>query len=99
MKFCTHCGKEIMDETVICPNCGCNTSPEKATEPDEINIGFCVLSALFPIFGLIYWGVKHKDSPRKAKACGITALIAWGVSLLLSMVTCAALFSSIFYMF
>ena len=23
MKYCTHCGKEIMDEAVICPGCGC----------------------------------------------------------------------------
>ena len=23
MKFCQKCGKEIMDEAVICPSCGC----------------------------------------------------------------------------
>lgn len=23
MKYCTHCGKELYDEAVICPNCGC----------------------------------------------------------------------------
>lgn len=23
MKYCTKCGKEIMDEAVVCPNCGC----------------------------------------------------------------------------
>lgn len=23
MKFCSKCGKEIMDETVVCPGCGC----------------------------------------------------------------------------
>lgn len=22
-KYCTHCGKEVMEEAVICPNCGC----------------------------------------------------------------------------
>lgn len=22
MKYCSHCGKELMDEAVICPNCG-----------------------------------------------------------------------------
>ena len=27
MKFCTHCGKEIFDEAVICPGCGCSTGP------------------------------------------------------------------------
>ena len=23
MKFCTHCGKELLDEAVLCPGCGC----------------------------------------------------------------------------
>lgn len=23
MKFCTHCGKELLEEAVICPGCGC----------------------------------------------------------------------------
>lgn len=26
MKFCTHCGKELFDEAVICPGCGCATA-------------------------------------------------------------------------
>ena len=30
--FCSKCGKEIMDEAVICPNCGCPTAKyEKPT--------------------------------------------------------------------
>ena len=24
MKYCTHCGKELLDEAVICVNCGCS---------------------------------------------------------------------------
>lgn len=28
MKFCSHCGKELFDEAVICPGCGCAASPE-----------------------------------------------------------------------
>ena len=23
MKYCSHCGKELMDEAIICPGCGC----------------------------------------------------------------------------
>ena len=80
-----------MDEAVICPNCGCPTASGKSNNlinnpDDEVNIGLCVLSALIPLFGLIYWGVKHKETPKKAKACGITALVAWGVSFLFSFV-------------
>ncbi|MBE6713329.1 MAG: zinc ribbon domain-containing protein [Ruminococcaceae bacterium] len=28
MKFCEKCGKEIMDEAVVCPGCGCKTEME-----------------------------------------------------------------------
>ena len=88
MKYCTHCGKEIMDEAVICPGCGCATE-KTMTQPqadDTVSVGLCVLSALIPLFGIIYWPVKHKETPKKAKACGITAIIAWAVSFVMSMV-------------
>lgn len=29
MRFCTHCGKQIADEAVICLNCGCKTQSAK----------------------------------------------------------------------
>ena len=28
MKYCSKCGKEIMDEAVICPGCGCAIKEE-----------------------------------------------------------------------
>lgn len=24
MKYCTHCGKELLDEAIVCPGCGCS---------------------------------------------------------------------------
>ena len=32
MKFCSKCGKEIMDEAVVCPNCGCSAEKEVKTK-------------------------------------------------------------------
>lgn len=29
MKFCSKCGKELFDEAVVCPNCGCATEALK----------------------------------------------------------------------
>ena len=29
MKFCSHCGKELMDEAVVCPGCGCPVQTDK----------------------------------------------------------------------
>ena len=26
MKYCSKCGKELMDEAVICPSCGCSVA-------------------------------------------------------------------------
>lgn len=31
MKYCTHCGKEIMDEAVICVGCGCAVEGQAQT--------------------------------------------------------------------
>lgn len=33
--FCSKCGKEIFDEAVVCPNCGCQTSNYKTQAPQE----------------------------------------------------------------
>lgn len=78
MKFCQKCGHEIMDEAVICPHCGCSVATT-VTEPDVISVGLCVLAAFIPLFGIIYWPIEHKNTPKKARACGITALISWGL--------------------
>lgn len=89
MKFCSKCGKEIMDEAVICPSCGCavtnSNAPATATEVDEVNVGLCVVGALIPLFGFIYWPLKHKVTPKKAKAVGITAIVSWAVGMLFSI--------------
>ena len=104
MKFCSKCGKELMDEAVVCTGCGCavanapqamQTATPVTPVVDEVSVGFCVLSAFVPLFGLIYWAMKYKETPKKAKACGITALVAWGVSMLFSILWTAA-FGSIF---
>ena len=31
--FCSKCGKEIMDEAVVCPNCGCATNNYNSKQP------------------------------------------------------------------
>ena len=34
MKFCTHCGKEVMDDALICPNCGCSVQYDETPQGD-----------------------------------------------------------------
>ena len=36
MRFCSHCGKEISDEAVVCPFCGCATEKfNEKTKKDQ----------------------------------------------------------------
>lgn len=35
MKYCTHCGKEITDETRFCPNCGCATEEQEGEKTTQ----------------------------------------------------------------
>lgn len=59
MKFCEKCGKEIMDEAVICPNCGCST--QSSGQTDE-NAAVCapaskaaVILGIIGIAGSVYY--------------------------------------------
>ena len=91
MKFCQHCGKELLDEAVICPGCGCAVQAPNAVVPAEqevdesVSTGLVVLSVLIPLFGIVYWPVKAKTRPKCAKACGIAGIISWAVSFVLLM--------------
>ena len=55
MRFCQKCGKEIMDEAVICPGCGCDVSIEKKVENGGRD-GLAVASKIFLILGCIAQG-------------------------------------------
>ena len=37
MKFCAKCGNEIMDEAVICPNCGCAVENKEIIKGQRIS--------------------------------------------------------------
>ena len=82
MKFCQHCGKELLDAAAICPGCGCSVQTEnkQVTDVDEsVSVGLVILAVLIPLFGIIYWPVKAKERPKCAQACGIAAIISWVV--------------------
>lgn len=75
MKYCTHCGGELADEAVICPNCG-SAVPQAATEKnDKRSVGLNIVGFLFPLIGLILYLCLKKDTPIRAKSIGKWALI------------------------
>ena len=84
MKQCTKCGRECADDAATCLNCGARLA--NFAVADQICVGRCVLAALIPLFGFIYWPLKHKETPRRARACGITAIVSWAVSFLFGFV-------------
>ncbi len=86
MKYCSKCGKEIMEEAVICPACGCAVAPINANgEEDAPNMGFAVLGFFIPLVGLILYLVNKDKTPKKAKSAGKGALIGFCVGLVLSI--------------
>ena len=53
MKYCSHCGKELNDEAVVCVGCGCsvhakNTSNNKSLK--TVSLVFMYISCALPIF-------------------------------------------------
>ncbi len=86
MKYCSKCGKELVDEAVICIGCGCPT--EKLNEPavkDAPSIGWAFLGFFIPLAGLILYLVGKDTTPMKAKSAGKGALIGFIVSIVLSI--------------
>ena len=83
MKFCQYCGKEIVDEAVVCTNCGCSviqTNSPAHNVDDTVDIGLVILSVFIPLFGIIYWPLNAKNRPKCASTCGIAAIISWFIS-------------------
>ena len=63
MKYCSKCGKELLDEAVICPQCGCATGyPASAqaqpqTQNNSGNSGLKIAAKVLMIFGTVVNGL------------------------------------------
>ncbi len=104
MKYCQHCGKELMDEAVVCTGCGypinpAPAAPAPAVEEDKANVGLCVLAVIIPLFGFIYWPLTYNKTPKKAKACGICAVISFASRILLTIILTVVYTFLVIYMF
>lgn len=89
MKYCAKCGKELFDEAVICPGCGCpqNGFPkEQKQTKDSSNPLWFVLSFLYWFIGLILYFVWKEVAPKKAKLCLWGAITAFLVSIVILII-------------
>jgi hypothetical protein len=83
--YCPKCYQKIKDSNKFCTQCGTSLSDLKkieTPEPSGGNFWFGVLSFLEPIVGFIFFGVWWKNRPRRAKVCGINAIVSVALALL-----------------
>ena len=46
-------------------------------EEDRASVGLCIISFLFPFMGVIFFFMKRRTTPNKAKACLITGIVSF----------------------
>ena len=85
-RFCSHCGKEIHEDAVICVHCGCSVAQYNSANPvtldpnDAPNFGIAVLGFFIPLVGLILYCVWKQTKPKAAASAGKGALIGFIIS-------------------
>ena len=87
--YCPKCYQKITENHKFCTQCGASLSDLKkieTPEPSGGNFWFGVLSFLEPIAGFIFFGVWKKKRPKRAKVCGINAIVSAALALLSGIV-------------
>ncbi len=72
MKYCTKCGKPLIDDAVICPNCGCAVETNKSDETNGMSIAGFVCSFFIPLLGLIFGIIGYKKSKELDNGKGLS---------------------------
>lgn len=85
MKYCQQCGSQLVDQAVVCPNCGCAVQEPINQQEDKPSTGLNILAFLFPLVGLILYLCFQKTTPVRAKAIGKWALDGFAVGAALSI--------------
>ena len=76
MKFCSKCGKQLMDESVICPGCGCPTADYAQPQTSA-----STYSSDYPIVK------EYAEKAKTVKTLGIIALIlCCGIGIIFSII-------------
>lgn len=81
-KFCPKCGEPVRlenrtDYTNMEDYASSNGYTSPYYEEDRASIGLCVISFLFPFMGVIFFFMKRRTTPNKAKACLITGIVSF----------------------
>ena len=81
-KFCPNCGEPVRlenrtDYTNMEDYASSNGYTSPYYEEDRASIGLCIISFLFPFMGVIFFFMKRRTTPNKAKACLITGIVSF----------------------
>ncbi len=87
MKYCQQCGSQLVDQAVMCPNCGCAVQEPANQQEDQPSTGLNVLAFLFPLIGLILYLSYKKTAPVRAKAIEKWTLIGFVAGIVISAVS------------
>lgn len=52
MKYCSHCGNEVVDEAVVCPKCGCQVYSKETFSVSESET-LTTVAKVFMILGCV----------------------------------------------
>jgi uncharacterized membrane protein YvbJ len=55
MKYCSHCGKELDDDAIICVNCGC-TAPNSDEKKAKVSNGLRIAAKILMIISTVAMG-------------------------------------------
>lgn len=100
MKYCSHCGSEVVDDAVVCPKCGCaieganNPAPKtNSGSASGLSIAGLVLAFFIPLVGLILSIVARNNAKQiyDEKSAGLAkaGIILSVVFLVINVITVA----------
>ncbi|OON97010.1 MAG: hypothetical protein ATN31_08835 [Candidatus Epulonipiscioides saccharophilum] len=89
MKYCSTCGKELVDESIVCTDCGV------LQISDSGSIGYFFLGFFIPIVGIILYFVWKGLKPKSSKKAGLGALTGIIISIILIIAYLALVISII----
>lgn len=88
MVFCRNCGKEINEQTAVCPYCG--ATQNNAPIIDDGGFWWGLLGCCLPVVGLVLYLIWKDSKPKTAKAAGIGALAGIVIITLFYLIVIAA---------
>lgn len=79
--FCSKCGKEIMDEAIVCPNCGCATNNYKSQQQQNVHTTVNTYSDDYLAI------IQFSEQARILRNLGIAAAICmFGIGIIFSII-------------